>query len=1282
MSQDLPSVFNTFVEDARKTLEVPGASAELSVTGKLDNFLTAALPIVTPRALHVSQQTGTDFGIPDFRVDDAGELLGWVEFKAVTGKDLTNLKGHDKTQRELFVAGLHNVVLTDGWQWELYQDSKKVKKATFDPDLFVADTLLPPDAKALDDLRDLLGMFATFQLGNYDTVDRAVAALASRAKAIKIALVELGPTKSGTHLNQLRTDFEALLYRNGQPFTWEKFVDSYVQIAAFGVLLWHLESGQDVSLSHQVGLKPGVHPLLSQCLAILWSPQSQVPMLTPLLEELCRTVNLIPASLFQKAPRQKGRRKYVPDPIVHAYEPFFRRYDQASREANGVYYTPVEIVQQIVSGVDELLRTTLARPDGILDESARFLDPATGTGTFLLGLANEIAHEADKAGLPTDQVVHEVLTTRTSAFELFPGPYTIAHQRLEALLSSLGTPPTQRLPIYLADTLATPESGQLPMSGFGPAGDEILAERERADWIKTGEEILVVLGNPPYERVKTTAGGWDVFAAALMQQVVDATPVERRADLKSATALFVAFWAWALWALRSPQDRQATAQSPVIDTTANHGIVAYITNRTWIIGPSLVGLRSLVRKGVREVWVYDLGGDARGGSGARSYAGGDQNVFGIQTGVAIVWLVFDRDHTGAPTVRYRRRFGKKAHKLAALAEPFDAKAFEVVDGPDLFVSVRWPDTLNDAPALPDLFCYEPFTGIQSARDTSTYSPWAVDAADVYGESRAKPSAPVVRTGALGGWSDLTEAQRRKEWSTAQSTRAKKKVPDRDRLDPKKVRRALYRPLDTRHVFDDPTWIDWYREDLHAVYSAGDVPTLVSLPRDFGAGPLAIHTDLLPDQHSFKGQAGGKGVFPLWLPGDGQPDDGRVVVRGRRCGLASEVIDWAHTVFAGSVDAAQDAYDYVLAVLSAPAYAERYWPELEATSPRVPLTLDATLAADAAALGTRVREAWQRKAPTTGLKWEGKGHGPLGAATLDGTVLRFANGRTVTGIPQGAWSFKVSNYPILPEWLAARTHWTATISQAGDTLKTIAAVGALVDLAAELDALFDRLAGPGESAAVPVSDVEERRRKAVADRVDLARVTTGPVGLPLSEVTIDIDCEHKDGAVYLWGATVAKPADDRPGEYTAFVNWDAEFDPAAETELAGKFADWISEQIANAEGAGLTVAIYHYSPTEPANLRRALGEDARVDVLNDRMIDLLAAVRDHYDGVADKSLKTVAQKFGATWRTPNATGADTLEWIEAARGEGGSAAEARELLLRYNEDDIRALAIIRDVLEGN
>ena len=77
--------------------------------------------------------------------------------------------------------------------------------------------------------------------------------------------------------------------------------------------------------------------------------------------------------------------------------------------------------------------------------------------------------------------------------------------------------------------------------------------------------------------------------------------------------------------------------------------------------------------------------------------------------------------------------------------------------------------------------------------------------------------------------------------------------------------------------------------------------------------------------------------------------GRRVVDGRQCGLSDAVIEWSHTVFAGSSDPAQDAFDYILAVLSAPAYAVRYWPALEASKPTLPLSDDPLLAADAASL---------------------------------------------------------------------------------------------------------------------------------------------------------------------------------------------------------------------------------------------------------------------------------------------------------------------------------------------
>lgn len=670
----------------------------------------------------------------------------------------------------------------------------------------------------------------------------------------------------------------------------------------------------------------------------------------------------------------------------------------------------------------------------------------------MLGLANEIAFEAGNLGLPTDQVVKEVLTERTAAFELFPGPYTIAHQRLEALLASLGTPATTRLPIYLADTLASPESGTLPMSGFGVVGQEIVEERLRADFVKTSDDILVIVGNPPYERMSSKTP-WDPFATALLQHVVNATPLDRRRDLKSASDLFVAFWAWALWALLPPQTRAASAQSPHMDTRHNNGIIGYITNRTWILGPSLIGLRNLVRKGAKEVWVCDLGGDARGGSGAKDFAGGDDNVFSIQTGVAIVWVVFDKDYTGEPLIKYRRITGKKAAKLAALELPFDRTQFIDVDSHDRFTPTQWPPVFQTAPTLPQLFRTEPMTGIQSARDKSRYTPWGTEPESVYAvTSPTRATGTPTRHGTLGAWAQLpSDSARREGWRTAQATRSRKPAPSPADLTPSKVRPALYRPFDERYVYDDPAWIDWYREDLHDVLSiAPRSSLLISLPRGFGAGPLAMHTKLLPEQHAFNGR-GAKAVFPLWLPGGGQPDDGVTVVYGRRSNLSDRTLKWAMQVFID--DPWESAYNYILAVLSAPSYSRMMWATLESEWPRVPLSQNTSLCRTGAILGASLQMIWESSLPPQGIKWAGHGTGPLGRASHAQGIIAFDNGRTLEGVSAKAWNFQVSGYRVLPNWFAARTHWQATPAQAVKAQHAVAAVTRLIERGPDLDHLL-------------------------------------------------------------------------------------------------------------------------------------------------------------------------------------------------------------------------------------
>ncbi len=131
------------------------------------------------------------------------------------------------------------------------------------------------------------------------------------------------------------------------------------------------------------------------------------------------------------------------------------------RELRGVYYTPEPVVSYIVESIDWLLREKFGLKDGLADktkftftrkegekaieeESHRvlILDPATGTGTFLFEVVEQIRERFEKkhqAGL-WPAYVHEHLLPRLFGFELLMAPYAVAHFKLGLELSARHLP--------------------------------------------------------------------------------------------------------------------------------------------------------------------------------------------------------------------------------------------------------------------------------------------------------------------------------------------------------------------------------------------------------------------------------------------------------------------------------------------------------------------------------------------------------------------------------------------------------------------------------------------------------------------------------------------------------------------------------------------------------------------------------------------------------------------------------------------------------------------------
>ena len=202
-----------------------------------------------------------------------------------------------------------------------------------------------------------------------------------------------------------------------------------------------------------------------------------------------------------------------------------------------------------------------------------------------------------------------------------------------------------------------------------------------------------------------------------------------------------------------------------------------------------------------------------------------------------------------------------------------------------------------------------------------------------------------------------------------------------------------------------------------------------MPFATGAGPAVWCHGLLPDYHAFRGSYGGY-AFPLR---DNRPGHGPFNLSPTLlAGLAANY---------GAPVEAQDAFDAILALLSATSYTLRFAEDLEDVFPHVPFPGDHALFLEAVAVGREIRavETFARPPRPEFLtpavaRVETEATEALHASDCsDGELFLCANrtGR-VTGVSPAVWDFSVSGYRLLLP-LARRAPRSGRRSRARDRL---------------------------------------------------------------------------------------------------------------------------------------------------------------------------------------------------------------------------------------------------------
>ena len=820
---------------------------------------------------------------------------------------------------------------------------------------------------------------------------------------------------SADPLLDVHAEFQTVLYAHPEAGGYPPqdfdilFASAFAQTLAFGLLLVREGTGRPVDASAYLHM-PAEHPLMRTTLRVL--TQAEILDVVGIgFTVLLDTVNSFDPVILAIRPRQ-------PDPILYFYEDFLAVFDPDARRRHGVYFTPVEVVRFMVGALDRAVRERL-NLIGLRDPGLTILDPATGTGTFLLGVAERVRDEATTAGGPgRAQLALRDLAGRMFGLELLVGPYAVAHYRLHHTLRNPagvgGAATLPRLGVYLADTLAEPgAAAPLGRLGFVSAG--ISDERRAADQVKSRQPILAIIGNPPYRRLeegedRTLVGAWlNTLWDDLKRPVREAGHGNQ---LNTFPELSVAFWRWAMWKLFEAEG------------APQRGVVVFITNRKFLTGWPYAGLRRMMRERFDRIEVFDLRGDLR--RGPRAGAEGDSGVFDIQVGTAIAVAVADGSRAGQPAeVRY----------LDCWAEGLFARAAKLSWLTNGASTGQLPHAVTVSREALEDFRPRPFNNGEwpSLRECFRFSKSGMKSGN----------DPVFIDASRNGLVEKVDAFLACSGQGAHT--------------PAFLRQLSYRPGDLRWFYNDLALLDRPGPELQRVWGANNV-ALYALPGGTGAGPGVWCHGLLPDYHAFRGSYGGY-AFPMY---DRRPEVADFNV-------SRELVGGLTAVYGATVRP-EEVFGAILCLLCARSYTLRFAEDLEDVFPHVPFPAQYEAFVRAARLGADIQAVQTFARPPAGLvdpafvrlqtaPTPGAG---LSLAQSDGPRLTLcADGSgQVDGLPVALWDFKVSGYPLLRSWLEGRRNQVVDLALFDAFRDVCARLAELADLYERADTILtDALDAP-------------------------------------------------------------------------------------------------------------------------------------------------------------------------------------------------------------------------------
>ncbi|WP_270990504.1 type ISP restriction/modification enzyme [Campylobacter upsaliensis] len=694
--------FKKYINEIQKIFQAKNYN-EHSFRTPFENLLNALKPKEIKIIHEPKSEKGQGSIRPDFKVyklvDKEKELsynhlIGFIECKNLD----VDLDKEFKSEQLLRYSQISpNIIFTNYKRFMLLSFEKIII------DINLLDDDLNLIEKNINIFKNLIQVFFDDNSTTIKTKQELVKVLSSQSFYLSNAL------KSSSSQSDSNSSFNSFFQRTKDTFKSiekielkdEEFCDILAQAVVYGIFVSYIENDdydlEKIPIENFISFLPSTFRTLSE-FVYFSVPSFSLPQdIKYTLENIKKTLALI-----DKVELCNILNQDLESISIYLYEDFLKAFDELratqKRKEGGVFYTPKSVVKMIVSSLDELLKSKFNKT-GFNDKSVKVLDFATGTGSFLAAVFEKIISKESEVF--KNETIKNKFLKDIYGFELSFVPYIVARLKLGQILRKSGFKDFSEadFQIYLNNTLDLEKNANFDM--FMPLVN-LDQEWQKARDVKHDKNLLVILGNPPYNAKSKNKGKEILELLKIYKENLNETNIQPLDDD------YIKFMRFAQWKLLEQ------GQKNIFE--ANSGLMGFITNNSFLDGRTHRKMRESLYKSFDEIYILNLHGSDKD-------AKNDENVFDIKIGVCIsLFAKYQNTPSKGAKVFYasttKMQLFKRAEKFALL----DSIAQEGLN------SIKWQELKLNEPY---------FWFVPKSFDNAEYEDfWALAGDKALGDKRA------------------------------------------------------------------------------------------------------------------------------------------------------------------------------------------------------------------------------------------------------------------------------------------------------------------------------------------------------------------------------------------------------------------------------------------------------------------------------------------------------------------------------------------------------------------